>query len=77
MKQSCVRLREQLLTYRRSFRFVGDAPSSIVAHAVSFAKGIITGTPADPADHKALKMQGATGKVEKKVNRARQLAKNS
>jgi len=38
-----------------------DAPSSLVAHAVSFVKGQVTGQVADPAEHRRVKM-GAEGK---------------
>jgi general stress protein 26 len=48
-----------------------DAPSSLVAHAISFAKAQLTGQPADPAVHKKVIVENAgseaTSKHEKKV----------
>jgi len=37
-----------------------DAHESLVTHAVSFVRSQITGHPADPADHKLLRMGGGT-----------------
>lgn len=33
-----------------------DAPSSVVAHAISLVKAAVTGKPADPADHKRVEL---------------------
>lgn len=33
-----------------------DAPSSLVAHAISLVKAAVTGRPADPADHKRVEL---------------------
>jgi hypothetical protein len=42
-----------------------DAPSSLVAHAVSFMKSKITGAPGVPGTHKTITLEGAEGTTKK------------
>lgn len=49
-----------------------DSPSSIIAHAISFAKAKLTGTIAAPGDHEKLKIASSGGESSSKVEKKEQ-----